>query len=229
MTTITVDLNDSPRQIRAIAEMLMNYAGDNRQQELRYTPQEPLVTTAGWAQPTEVAGALTVQTDLEPEVLDAHGFPWDDRIHASSKARNADGTWRQRRNLDPAIRETVEEELKDKGFGKTVPVPVPAAPVPTPPAPVVETAVPTPPAPVAETAVPTPPAPSAPVAETFVPTITFPELMSRVTGAVSAGKLSMSEIPGILTSLGVNGGLPGLVATPEMIPLVATALGVANG
>ena len=226
MSIITVDLNDSPRQIRAIAEMLMNYAGDYRQQELRYAPQESVVTPAGWTQSTEVAGALTVQTDLEPEVLDAHGFPWDDRIHASSKARNADGTWRQRRNLDPAIRETVEEELKDKGFGKTVPAPVPAAPVPTPPAPVVETAVPTPPAPVAETAVPTPPAP---VVETALPTITFPELMSRVTGAVSAGKLSMSEIPGILLGLGVNGGLPGLVATPEMIPLVAAALGVSNG
>lgn len=219
MAIITVDLSDNPRQIRAIAEMLMNYAGDYRQQELRYTPQEPLVTTAGWN-----TDAAPVEPDAEPEVLDAHGFPWDDRIHASSKARNADGTWRQRRNLDPAIRETVEEELKDKGFGKTVPIPVP-----TPPAPVVETAVPTPPAPAVETAVPTPPAPSAPVAETFVPTITFPELMSRVTGAVSAGKLSMSEIPAILTGLGVNGGLPGLVATPEMIPLVATALGVANG
>jgi hypothetical protein len=225
MTIITIDLNDSPRQLRCVAELILNYVGDDRQQELRYTPQEPLITVAGWARSEEVPGALVpaapASTAAASDELDAHGYPWDDRIHASSKAKNADGTWRQRRNLDPAIRETVEGELKDRGYGKAAPVPVvpPVEAAPVPPAP------PTPPAPPVEAA-PVPPAPPTPPAG--LPTITFPELMTRITTAVSNNTLSMSDIPAILTSTGVSGGLPGLAATPELIPLVAAALGVSS-
>jgi hypothetical protein len=44
--------------------------------------------------------------------LDKDGFPWDARIHAESKARIADGTWRKKRNLDPTVKATVEAELR---------------------------------------------------------------------------------------------------------------------
>lgn len=44
--------------------------------------------------------------------LDANGLPWDKRIHSSSRAKVADGTWRYARNLDKALIATVEAELR---------------------------------------------------------------------------------------------------------------------
>lgn len=48
--------------------------------------------------------------DVTPAV-DSRGFPWDERIHASSKAINADGTWRNKRGVDSDLLHTVEAEL----------------------------------------------------------------------------------------------------------------------
>lgn len=48
-----------------------------------------------------------------PEV-DSRGFPWDERIHASSKAINADGTWRNKRGVDSDLLHTVEAEMMQK-------------------------------------------------------------------------------------------------------------------
>lgn len=42
----------------------------------------------------EVSGP---RADTTPSHLDSDGLPWDARIHASSKERNADDTWRARR------------------------------------------------------------------------------------------------------------------------------------
>lgn len=44
--------------------------------------------------------------------FDKDGMPWDGRIHSSSKAFLADGTWRQRRNTDPAVVAAVTAELR---------------------------------------------------------------------------------------------------------------------
>lgn len=45
--------------------------------------------------------------------LDKNGLPWDERIHAGTKAKNADLSWRQRRGLnDPALVKRVEAELR---------------------------------------------------------------------------------------------------------------------
>lgn len=44
-----------------------------------------------------VTGVLCERTDTTPSHLDSDGLPWDARIHASSKERNADDTWRARR------------------------------------------------------------------------------------------------------------------------------------
>lgn len=53
---------------------------------------------------------------------DARGFPWDERIHAKTKAVNKDGTWRYRRNLAADEIEKIEAELKSP-----TPVAVPTA------------------------------------------------------------------------------------------------------
>lgn len=86
--------------------------------------------------------------------LDSAGTPWDSRIHSSSKAFVADGTWRLRRNLDPNILAAVKAEL---GQAMSAPAPIiPAAPVVPPQPPV---------------------APTAPVV------LTFPGLLQKITAA----------------------------------------------
>jgi hypothetical protein len=94
---------------------------------------------------------------------DAAGLPWDARIHSSSKALNADGTWRVRRGLNPVIKNQVEAELRAPK--------VPAMPGNVPPAPPAPAAagsdtvavVPPPAPPVTAPPVPVPP----PVASSF--------------------------------------------------------------
>lgn len=125
--------------------------------------------------------------------VDKEGLPWDARIHSSSKEKNKDGTWRQRRNLPDGEKERVEQELRaimaipvggmtlplaatpTPAAAATVPgVPIPAAPVPSAtdkaptPAPVSgSNPVPQPPSP----PIPAPPVPanSAPTTNTTEP------------------------------------------------------------
>lgn len=57
--------------------------------------------------------------------LDAKGLPWDERIHSSSKALNADGTWRARRNMTDEQKAAVagiEAELRQRASGAAVSV-----------------------------------------------------------------------------------------------------------
>jgi hypothetical protein len=46
--------------------------------------------------------------------VDSRGLPWDERIHASSRAKNKDGTWRYRRGLDEREAQAVEQELVER-------------------------------------------------------------------------------------------------------------------
>lgn len=46
------------------------------------------------------------------DTIDANGFPWDARIHSSSKKRNNNNTWKMVRGLDDDLRVEVEAELK---------------------------------------------------------------------------------------------------------------------
>lgn len=59
-------------------------------------------------------------TNATPPATDKNGLPWDERIHAGTKALNADGTWKKRRGVDDATVAAVTAELTG------------AAPTPTP-------------------------------------------------------------------------------------------------
>lgn len=118
-------------------------------------------------------------TDTNAPEYDSAGIPWDERIHAGTKGRNQDGTWKRRRNTSDVTYNIVMAELAQKTAGQqpsappAIPAP-PAAPVTASPAGNVDTgAVPAPPAPVVQAPVmaaqpataftlPTPPAPAAP-------------------------------------------------------------------
>lgn len=76
------------------------------------------------------------QNNSAPAV-DKNNLPWDARIHAGTKALNADGTWKKRRGVDDATIASVTAELQG------TPTPQPETPVPAP-TPVPETPAPVP-------------------------------------------------------------------------------------
>ena len=160
--------------------------------------------------------------------LDSNNLPWDARIHAATKAKIADGSWRKKRNLDEALEQSVEAELRSI-MGAPVP---PPAPMPVPP-----------PAPMP----PMPPAPAAvsrvtegwdqmrqagtvtnaqhadKMAEIATVTrkldMTFGEFMKFTTPLLTSGQITQQQ----LATIAVAVGLPHAVALQkreDMIPAV---------
>jgi hypothetical protein len=136
--------------------------------------------------------------------FDKRGMPWDERIHASTKAVNADGSWRYRRGVDKDLITKVEAEIHDKvldiptflrrgpeapaetGQGTAAPAPA-AAPEPAP----------------AAAAIPVPT--GAPVETGQAPAITYERVIQMMTEALQAGKLTPAALPGFWSEIGVAG------------------------
>lgn len=94
------------------------------------------------------AALVTEQTESGVTVtsveLDKNGIPWDERIHAGTKRKNADGTWSMKKGVDKDLYAEIMTELTAVA-GKSDPVveqkpaptppvkPVPTKPTPTPP------------------------------------------------------------------------------------------------
>lgn len=132
---------------------------------------------------------------------DSTGLVWDERIHASSKALNADGTWRTKRGVDKALVTEVEAELRGSDPEELERVEeevkeLLAAP-PAPPAPEAPKA---PLAPAVSESAPVETAPNAPVAPSSAVS-PFVALMKRVTTAQGAGKLTQPRVKELLESL----------------------------
>jgi len=76
------------------------------------TPAQPapvLPTVPAATAPTAPAAPTTHASGV---AIDKAGLPWDARIHSSSKAINADGTWRKRKGLnDEGLVKRIEAEL----------------------------------------------------------------------------------------------------------------------
>jgi len=103
---------------------------------------------------------------VAPGEVDRNGLPWDERIHASTRAKNADGSWRAKRGVDQTLVVAVEQELRSRA-----PVPVAPQPAPMP----IQPPVPAPiPMPVAPQPAPMPIQPPAPVAAAPVPMPVMP-------------------------------------------------------
>jgi hypothetical protein len=86
-TSVTLpncELPPDPSQVRAVYM-------DGVEVHSAVQPTPPIPTTSG---------------------LDAKGLPWDERIHSSSRAINADGTWRYRKNVPDETKQAVEAELR---------------------------------------------------------------------------------------------------------------------
>lgn len=75
-------------------------------------PLPPAVAPAVAPGPASAPGAPAAAPSAGVIDLDARGLPWDHRIHASTKNKNADGGWKKKKNVDPATISQVEGELK---------------------------------------------------------------------------------------------------------------------
>lgn len=199
------------------------------------------------AETARVSSASTNETN--PAELDADGLPWDDRIHASSKARNADGTWRKKRGVDEVTFGQIAAELQEAQSGESAPdaeaappppaseggpsadgAPVSSAPetspAPPPPPAATDSAGNAPPPPPATASAPTapasPPAESAPAAGRFA---AFPEFVQAV-NAIRSPAIPYLELNSIAASIGVPGGFKDM---KDHADLWETFYGMAGG
>lgn len=137
--------------------------------------------------------------------VDSRGLPWDERIHAGTKATNADGSWRNKRGVDKALLDAVEAELRagvgesasgatvpDAPLGQMAPTPetVPTAPIPDLPSPPVPSA----------SAVPAAPT-NTPVATDGAPS--FKDAMARVTAGQRDGTVTQQQVAEAAQALGL--------------------------
>lgn len=60
----------------------------------------------------ELSGSGEAAIMVNGVEVDAKGLPWDHRIHVESKAKLKDGSWRLKKQMDPATVSAVEAELR---------------------------------------------------------------------------------------------------------------------
>ena len=118
---IEVDVTSTPPgHLIKLAKYMLECAGYTEQVAAPGPVERtaPLVTrepvTSITTDEEEVVGQfdLNLAATQAPGIeVDSAGMPWDYRIHASSRAKVADGTWRQRRNLDPNVLAQVQAEM----------------------------------------------------------------------------------------------------------------------
>lgn len=155
--------------------------------------------------PTDATAATLHSLQQAGVELDSAGFPWDHRIHASTKSKIADGTWKVKPKTDKALIEQVRAE-----FRQTAAAPLTVAPpvnqVPTPPAAAVEPA-PQAAAPAADE--PRPPAPPASVQDKPTnPALLFSATMKAYADAEKRGLFT----PGYGNEWAKAQGLPNISA-----------------
>jgi hypothetical protein len=172
------------------------------------------------------AGDLREPAELQqaPGIdVDKAGLPWDGRIHASTRAKNADGTWRMRRGIEEALVAAVTGELRQT-MAPVIPQP-PAQAVPAIPKPPFVPSV-------------VPPVPQASItpetalvgavltaSHSDVPALTFPKLMQLITTAFTSKALSQEQIKAAIEAAGLP-SLPMLASRPDLVQGVADSLGL---
>ena len=166
-----------------------------------FAPPAPTTAAAAAARsapaaPTNPAGSAET---------DSKGLPWDGRIHGSTKTKNADGSWRQKRNLDDSLRLQVEQELRGAMAARAPITVAPALPPTTAPSPAAVSAPP----------VTTPPVPP-------VGGETFGQLMARIAVPMNTDPSYAAKIVQSLSTLGLT-AIGQLAARPDLVaPFAAT-------
>ena len=134
---------------------------------------------------------------------DKNGLPWDGRIHASSKALVADGSWRMKRGVDDALVATVTAALRTAAAapagGGLAGMPWPFA---------------TSAADVQPLQAPPPP-----------PANAYASLMAQVSQRIAGGSITVQQVTDACVALGVP-SVAELATREDLVPFVAQALGV---
>lgn len=159
-------------------------------------------------------------------MVDKDGLPWDERIHAGTKTKKADGAWKAKPKVDKAYREQIEAELREMAaYRGTAQTPAPgSAPDPAPQA---EQTVPAP-GPATQQPAPEQPAPApGPAPQQPAPAsgeeITFQGLMQEISDAMTGGQLSDDRVNAAVQNAGVQH--IGMLATrPDLLPSVRAEL-----
>lgn len=154
------------------------------------------------APPAYLAPAVQAQViaSVTPTMeRDKNGLPWDERIHAGTKTKNADGGWKKKKNVDEATVAGVEAQLRA--------MPQSAAPLlpgvpPQPPAGLPQNVSALPGVPLGVPPAPSVPAQAMPAASTASPS-DFESLMMRVTAATAAGILPPTATGVACTAVGL--------------------------
>lgn len=88
----------------------------------------PMLATLSAMPTTGVIARPSADDDSEGEVVntaaplyDTTGLPWDERIHAATKATTDDGSWRKRRGIGKDVVAAVEAELRSRSGSMTLP------------------------------------------------------------------------------------------------------------
>lgn len=181
-----------------------------------------------------VANVLTMPapaggpSQVDPPTLDKTGLPWDDRIHASSKAKTQDGSWRTKRGVDAGLLAAVQAELRGimglpnpskVGVGEvsihTFGALSNNGPLPVPPPPVVPAA--------AVPSITSSPVVSAPTVAPAVSPAPFISLVSFAGAKSLEGKLSDAEIEAACKTVGVN-SLTLMTNRHDLCPFVEASL-----
>lgn len=142
---------------------------------------------------------------------DSAGMPWDSRIHAGSKTTNKDGTWRQKRELDPTFKVQVEAELRQAQSAAPAAASAPSQPT--------AAAVPTL-SPLNLPTLPTPTATPAAAPATAPQAESFAEFMVRVMPLYTSDPLNTPKRMGAALAKHGLTAIGGLSTRPDLLPLV---------
>ena len=217
MGTISLTVPHKEEPLRRAAEMLTGLA-DDCFGALPLEVETPVVVAE-----VETPAPAGVPVYVMPEIaadktpiddgsgLDSKGLPWDGRIHASSQTTLAKtGAWKLKRGVSPEFVAQVEAELRAAQAATPVVTEAPVPPVTT------EAPVVTEPVVEATVEVPAPPV----LSETPV---TFESICQKVTARANAELLKTTDIPGVLTPLGLS-HIGELAARPDLFVTVNAAL-----
>lgn len=123
---LSYKLNIDASEATAALERLNGATGELMQA----APQmmgEPEVDTTAQQVESLAAPMVDDEEQTPPTTTDSTGTPWDERIHSTSKALNADGTWRLRRkpkDMDEEEWATTIQRVQDELRFPQEPVPV---------------------------------------------------------------------------------------------------------
>lgn len=150
--------------------------------------------------PTSVT-TLPPVAPARPSVdVDANGLPWDNRIHSRGKSKLANGCWKVKRELNPALLQQVEAELRQ---AISAPAPLVAPPV-------------------------NPQVPGIPVSPFVADPIApaqndFPYLMALVTECTTTNRITSAEVNEIVKGFGIP-SFPLTATRPDLVPSIIDAI-----